>query len=693
MAMLTLGAAVQPVGAGAPVVYETQCVSCHGTALQGTEFGPALTGAVFQKKWAAAPGALRDFISQKMPPANPGGLNAEEQTALAAFIAGANGWAAAGVAAPGAVGPPPSPGAQTFESMQQGEQELAEMSRIHDSNQPDALYLQAMASDQARIRSVAPVTDSMLQRPPDADWPMWRRATDSLGYSPLAQINRANVGRLSLAWSLALKPGTNSIAPLVHDGVMFVNVSGHVMALDAGNGNLIWEYAGNAGAGATIPASQPRSIALYGNSVFVPTLDGHLLALDMHSGRLLWEHAIFNAGEPLELTTGPIAVRSKVIQGVSGCETRDYRGGCYIVALDAATGAELWRFHTIARTGQPGGDSWNGAEVMDRYGASVWTPASYDPELNLLYFGTGQTYDISTLLRKNARRGESADALYTDCTLALDADTGKLVWYYQHLAGDVWDLDWAFEQTLISVPGLKGPRGAVLTGGKVGVFDALDAKTGQYLFSFDMGLQNLVSAIDPHTGAKTINPAARVSPDHPVHICPYVGGVRNWPSTAFDPDSGLMFIPMNESCMELSLSLDDPENQVQWSLMKRPDSDGKYGRLAAVDVSKKRIVWTDRYRAATSSAALATAGELVFEGTRDRYFRAHDSMSGTELWTARLDNVPNGFPISFEANGIQYVAIITGGGTPQDVMFSGITPEFQNATGARTIWVFKLSAP
>jgi alcohol dehydrogenase (cytochrome c) len=225
-------------------------------------------------------------------------------------------------------------------------------------------------------------------------------------------------------------------------------------------------------------------------------------------------------------------------------------GGNYIVGLDAATGNEAWRFNTIAKPGEPGGDSWNGAPFEQRFGGGVWTSGSYDPARNLVYFGTGNTYDIGTLMLPQPRVGESRDALYTDSTLALDPDTGKLIWHHQHMKRDVWDLDWVFEQSLLTLPVNGKPTELVVTGGKTAIFDAMDRATGKYVFSRDLGLQNIVTAIDPVTGEETTNPALEPEPGKTKLLCPNANGARNWLTTAFDPASYILYVPLVETCTD-----------------------------------------------------------------------------------------------------------------------------------------------
>jgi len=653
--------------------YVNHCASCHGPSLGGG-FGPPLMGDGFVARWGqAAPDALLNYV-KKMPPSDPNSLDPATYAEITNFIRTANQLPAAGAAAAASAAPTPKrPSAHIVPPI---------------ARNYDAAYTAARQHRDDLANRVTPVTDAMQRAPRDEDWLLWRRDQASHGFSPLHQIDRSSVGQLRLAWSLALSHSTNAITPLVHDGVMYIDSNGTVQALDAASGDVIWEYA-RPSSTTRVPLSQPRGIALYGNAVYVPTIDNHELALDAHTGKLLWDHELAQPDDRLETTAAPLIVHGKVIQGVSGCQGQEYRGGCFIVALDAATGKELWRFHTIARGNQPGADSWNGAPTDERFGGSVWTAGSYDPELNLVYFGTGQTYKISTLLRANARPGRSKDALFTNTTLALNPDTGKLVWYYQHFAGDVWDLDWAFEQTLLSLPTPQGPRKAVATIGKLGIIDVVDAKTGHYLWSHDLGLQNLVTAIDPKTGHKTFDPALVPEVDHPKLVCPSGLGVRNWLATSYDPDKGNLYVPMVANCMNIAFKKDEV-GEFDLATIVPPNSDGNFGRVAAFNLKTQKTAWTDEHRAAEASALLATAGGLVFEGTLDHWFRALDSDSGETLWQARLDDSPHSYPISFMADGVQYVAVVTGGGTPHDIIFRNFTPEFIHTNRGKTLWVFSL---
>lgn len=663
----------------APSVYTNQCSGCHGPALQGT-FGPALSGDAFSRKWAGKVAGLRAYIVKNMPPGQTGALTSAQYDQITNYIAEAN-----------KLGNLALDNINSTQVYEQADSAVSEGNvaggQFGESDFNDAIAKNEMQRRRTLLAKLSEVTDKQLLSPAPGDWLQWRRTYDVQGFSPLHGIDKGNVSGIAMRWSLALPSGTNQIAPLAHEGILFVNSAGTVMAIEAETGTVLWEYSRPAKAKPLgPPISNPRSMALYGHSLFVPTVDNHMLALDVRTGELLWDHYVEGQGEMLRMTAGPIAVHGKIIQGISGCAGSYVPGGCFIVALDSQTGNELWRFQTIAQPGTPD-DSWNAAPAEERVGGSVWTAGSYDSSTGLVYFGTGQTYRIKPLM-EDPQPGQSSDALYTNTTLALDPDSGDLVWHYQHMARDAWDLDWSFERTLATIPVEGKPRRVVMTMGKIGVLDVLDAKTGHYLFSRDLGLQDLVTKIDPKTGKKTIREGAQPVANEALPICPFPSGIRNFPATSYDAMSGLLYIPGTESCMNYMWRPDEAEWDIAYQMIARPDSDGLFGRVDAMSINGPSKGWTVRRRAALSSAILATQGGVMFEGTSDRYFRALDSSSGRELWSTRLPDVPNAFPMSYAVNGKQCVAITTGGGGPNDSVNSAFTPEFKRNASATIMFAF-----
>jgi PQQ-dependent dehydrogenase (methanol/ethanol family) len=674
--------------------YGKSCASCHGAGLKNGTFGPPLTGAAFQARWHKNSKALLDYVAKTMPPAAAGSLGTSTYVAATNYVLAANGMPRVTNATPAAAGTGSVRRGGEFGPAVRG------FAAPHDN-----YYSQAVAHQQQKLQALGSVSEAVLAQPPEQDWLMWRRTYDALGFSPLTSVNRSTVKELRSAWNWSLPISQNEITPLVHDGVLFIESGATVQALDAANGDLLWQYV------RSLPDEleggriwRVKSLALYAESLLVPTADGHLVALDVHTGQVKWDHAVVSAelaarrgrGEAVAfmLDGGPIVAEGRVVIGVS--LGQNIAGGCYVVALDAQTGQEVWRFNTIARPGEPAGDSWNGHPLEERFGAGVWTAGSYDPKLHLVYFGTGNTYDTATLLEPNATARPQNAGLYTDTTLALDVRSGKLVWHFQHVNRDVWDLDWVFERSLLTLPVNGVPTDVVVTGGKIAMFDALDRATGRYLFSVDAGLQNLVVAVDPVTGAKQINPDLEPKAGTTALICPNSLGARNWPATAVNPGTHILYVPLIKTCADYAYAPRSPAetaaggSDIRMAPHPLLDDDGLHAQLAAIDLATRKIVWKKTQRAPFESAILATAGGVIFSGSRDRLFQALDDRTGEVLWETRLNASPSSFPITYTVNGEQYVAIVAGGGGPLDSTGVFSAPEIRNPAEGITLCVFKL---
>lgn len=672
---VTAASAASSNDPGASAYLSSGCSACHGADLRGGSFGPPVVGEDFHKKWHNKTQALFEYVRSQMPPAAPGSLPVDTYRQIVSYLAATNGL-------PQDLGEASTVTAQDSAARSREDEFASDDNVVFEDG-----AARARRADLARrFAGWRPVDSNELTRPRDGDWIHFRRTYDGLGHSPLRTINRSNVDRLSVAWSLNLTPGVNQITPLVRNGIIFVHSNSTVQAIDGRDGSVLWTYTREVTKGPrTDRTTNPRGMALHGPNLIVSTVDAHLIALDMTTGAVRWDQLI-SGTESLVVSAAPLVVGDKVIQGVSGCDDRYYAGGCFVAAFDAATGKELWRVKTIQPPGQRK-DTWGNAPLEARTGGSVWSTPSFDPELNLIYVGVSQTYRIEALMKK-APSGSNNDGLYTNSTLALDPDTGRIVWHYQHVAREVWDLDWAFERQLINLPTSKGLQRAVLSMGKMGIADIIDARTGRYIASYDMGLQNLVSRIDPVTGRKVISEKNYPRPGEVIEVCPYAGGVRNWPATAYDPATSTLFVPAVESCMTWSWRDD---GGYSFKMVPRPDTDGNYGRVQAIDVRNRSTTWTIRRRAPVSSAILSTAGGLIFEGDRDRWFRASNSETGEVLWQIRLNSVPNGFPVTFEADGEQYVLVTAGGGGPLENAWRALTPEIPPPAPGTVLWAFKLS--
>jgi alcohol dehydrogenase (cytochrome c) len=556
----------------------------------------------------------------------------------------------------------------------------------------------AVTSLFAKYRAVTP---AMLENPPVGDWLLPARTRDSNNFSPLTGIDRQNVDKLSEAWRAPLQAGPSMPIPLVHDGVMYLQTTPDVvLALNAANGELLWRHV-------YVPegwSSQKMGLAIHEDKLYVPTSDLHVIALNAKTGKTIWNYEIAikapaKKRSEFNLRSAPLVVGDKLIQAVTAAGAQ---GGGFIAGLDLATGREVWRFNTIPRPGEPGGNSWNGLPIEARTGASVWNQGSYDKDLGLVFYGVSQTYDTAPLLKRSPDPSVNNDALYTNSTVALDPDTGKLVWHYQHLANDQWDLDWAFERTLTTMKVGGKDRRVVMNVGKMGILDALDAKSGEYLFSIDAGTQNVIAGIDPKTGAKLIDPSKVPDITRPALICPSVSGARAWPTTSLNASTGKIFVPITEWCMTFhdkgSTLLSAPGASSVSANHPDAEKDGMMGRLQAMDVGNQKRSWNHDLPAPVSTAVLATAGGVVFAGDLDPSLKAFDDRDGKLLWTGKLDNFPSSSVITYTVGNKQYVAVVQG---HRNGHVSALVPRYQafrrergetapNPTGTPAVVVFAL---
>ncbi len=514
---------------------------------------------------------------------------------------------------------------------------------------------------QSPLSEFRPVTDQMLSDPPAGDWLMWRNRYDLSGHSALDQINRDNVADLELAWSIPLSQGGNMTTPLVHDNVLFIADTNNILrALDARTGEELWQYVHES----ENFDGRRIGIALYEDRLIVPHNDMDIVALDVFSGEELWEHTV-QTPENTEgrgyhsLRGAPMVANGVIVQGVGATITPQ---GGFIIGIDFETGKELWRFHTVARPDGPGGNTWNNLPLEGRSGGSVWIPGSYDPDLDLVYFGTAPTYDTAPLLEDLGIEGVNNDALFTNTTLALRPRTGELVWFFQHIENDQWDLDWVYERQLAEVNVNGAPRKVVFTAGKMALYDVMDAATGQYLDSIDVGFQNMITSINPQTGHKARHPNTIPNAELSAVLCPSFLGGRNWQSAAYNADRKMVYLPLSEMCMNFGPMGEGTllTTGVESSFTPRPDSDGNFGRVQAIDMNTMELAWSSRLPTPPSTAVLSTSGDVLFAGFLDQTFKAFDSASGEILWEIDLEHLPSSFPISFAVDGKQYIAIVRG---------------------------------
>lgn len=569
------------------------------------------------------------------------------------------------------------------------------------------VWLFGAGTTQAQSNSdFIPITDAMLHDPDPADWLMWRRTLDSWGYSPLDQINRGNVGNLRMVWSRALAPGRQQGTPLAYSGVMYMpNPRDVIQAIDATTGDLIWEHRRQRPDDleefiVVVLAEGNRNIAIYDNLIIDTSADDYVFALDVLTGQMVWETQILDyTKNPAHQTSGPIIANGKVISG-RGCMPEAGPDACIIAAHDALTGEELWRTRMIPAPGEPGDESWGGVPYGQRRHVGAWMVPSFDPTLNLIYVGTS----VTSPAPKFMLGGTDKKHLYHNSTLALDADTGSIVWYYQHL-NDHWDLDHPFERLLVDTvvtpsatavswinPTLEpGELRKVVTGipGKTGVVYTLDRATGEFLWATPTVAQNVISSIDGTTGAVTENSEVVFSgTGQQVTACPTWYGGKDWEAGAYSPLTNAMYFPLRNTCARV-LATTMEENSFYALTMREEIAPGtdQLGTVHAISAETGETLWRYEQRASTTSLVV-TGGGLVFGGDANGRFRAFDETSGEVLWEINLGSAVTGFPVTYAVEGRQYVAVSTGiaGTTSAQIR---LTPELRPSAG-NNIFVFAL---
>jgi alcohol dehydrogenase (cytochrome c) len=507
----------------------------------------------------------------------------------------------------------------------------------------------------AAALSAAEITDNDLrqaQGDPNT-WLMYGKNYSGWRYSELRQINTSNVRRLVPQWQfqtgVAGKFETN---PLVFDRMMFVTApTNHAYALDLLTGRQIWHYYRPLPSGVSICCGQVnRGFAALGNKLYKVNLESTLVALDSKTGNVIWETVVDDVKKGYSTTVAPLVVKNKILVGVAGAE---YGVRGFIDAYDADTGQRVWRFWTVPGPGEPGFETWGGDSWM-RGGGSTWITGSYDPELNLVYWGTGNP---GPDWNGDVRPG---DNLYTDAVVALDADTGKLRWYFQMTPHDVHDWD-AISDVIpldLTVAGQKVK--AVVQANRNGFFYVLDRATGKFLFARPYTKITWADGLDSN-GRPILIPGQDPS-EEGTKSCPAIGGGHNWQTTTFSPQTGWYYFTSTEGCQTYYKTHQEFREGLLYtgSTGSPIPLEPTTGAIFAVDPASGAIKWKYELVTPPPSGLVSTAGGLVFAGTREGYFLALDAKTGNVLWKYQTGGLIIAPPITYSLDGRQYVAVAAG---------------------------------
>ncbi len=581
------------------------------------------------------------------------------------------------------------------------------------------LGLLALAGCGTTGGKMAAVDDAALVAgsPDGANWLSYGRTMDEQRYSPLTQVSDANVGQLGLSWSADIDTARGQEAtPIVVDGVMYVSTAwSMVKAYDAATGKALWSYDPKVPREKLVDVccdAVNRGVAVYKGKVYVATLAGHLVALNADTGAVIWDKMTIPEGSHMAITGAPRIVKGRVLIGSAGSE---YITRGYLAAYDAETGSEAWRFYTVP--GDPSkpfegkhleaaAKSWAPDAWKTGGGGTVWDSITYDPETNLVYFGTANAEPWNP----NARGSKAGDSLYTASIVAVNPDTGEYVWHFQETPEDRWDFDSNQQIIAATLPVNGTPTRVLLHAPKNGFFYVLDAKTGKFISGKPFAKAiNWASGLDPVTGRPNVNPEARYEiTGKPFVSMPGAMGAHSWTPMAFSPKTGLVYIPVNNAAQPYAATpkgwkpgTTGFQTGIEGDIISMPADKAvragataaTTGSLIAFDPIAGKARWTVEYPGPSNGGTLATAGNLLFQGTAGGEFRAYSADAGKQLWNFSTQTGVLAAPMTYSVKGEQYVAILVGWGGVFDVAPPGfIARKSGSVRNISRMLVFKLGA-
>lgn len=531
------------------------------------------------------------------------------------------------------------------------------------------------------------------------NWPMYGRTYDNERYSRLTQINDQNVGGLKLAW--AFQVGTlrsNEASPIVIDGTMYISSSTgpkNVYALDAKTGAIKWQFQPDI-AEDVLPFVccdvDSRGVSFADGKILFSQLDGFLTALDAQTGKLVWKAKVVDYKDGKTNTSPPLIVKDKAIIGFSGGEY-GVRGS--IQAFDIATGKELWRTYTVPGPGEPGNDSWKG-DSWQHGGGAAWYVGSYDPKTNTIFYGTSNPAPWNATVRSTGTSDiGSLTNVGSSATLALDPDTGKIKWEIQSTPAETWDYDGVNELVLadIDINGQKTP--VYMKADRDGFFFVANRETGKLISAQPFVPVNWAKGFDVAADRAVEDPAKRPRLDYKAtDICPSWVGGKNWQPISFNPNTGLAYIPSNNLCQDMQLTNVTFRKGTFYlgnDFAVNPGHGDHLGQLLALNPATQKPAWAINLPLPWNGGTMTTAGNLVFFGDIQGIFHALNAKTGDELWHMNVGSGVGAGPVTFSADGKQYVAVLAGRAAGPPAYMGEVGKRIMAATPeGGTLFVFAL---
>lgn len=518
------------------------------------------------------------------------------------------------------------------------------------------------------------------------NWLMYGRDYGNLRFSPLKQINKSNVKNLVPVWSFQTGVADGLEAtPLFIDGVIYLSTSwNHVFAVDARTGAELWHYRRRLPEKLNFCCGPVnRGVALLEDTLYMATLDAHLVALDAETGRVRWEVELGRVEDNLSATSPPLIVGEKVVVGIAG---GDYPSRGFIDAYHSKTGERLWRFYTVPGESDKHVETWSG-DSYKTGGGATWMNGSYDPALNLIYWGVGNPYPD---FDGDAREG---DNLYTNCVVAINPDSGKIVWHYQFTPHDVWDYDGVNEMLLVDIEFSGRPIKALVHADRNGHFYAIDRTQGKFIYARPFVRVTWAKGFDSN-GRPIVNPET-IPTVEGVTVCPGAAGGKEWNAMAYSPLTRMVYVPVIENCARFL------NNGVKARQLNLPPGESgfrylpnqAFGKIMAIRAATGELAWEVKTRSPMAGGVLATAGGLVFTGDPEGNFTAFDAENGRDLWSYQTGSGMRAAPITFRLDGKQYIAVLSGMGGAVGGFTGAGAPWMRDYRSGNTMYVFGLFEP